>query len=673
MNAFTSLSLERGKLKSVEQYRKEGSRHKVTHISYAPIHGQRNFIRAFDARRYRVCNYGTNGALSGPFVYEGGAYKIYTYSYLPASMIDSVFEVGSDVQVNRVNLFYDNTANRLNTRTEILRTDGKKQTEVRLYPQDYAVGTSFIDAMVNKGLLALPVEEVSYLTDTVTSTTFIFSGHINTYLATSPHLKDKTYRLEAPENLTVGSFKFSNRNIGALPYQGVKTSFNADSRYNLTFSNSYDTYGNLVQVDQTDGPSMSVLWGYDGKLALASASNAKMSEIHYQGFEELTGGTSTDAHAGLRSRLLNGTAYSLPVMPALGNDRKYRLSFWYKQSSGSWTYFTQLYTNLPSSVSGYTLLDELRIHPEDAQLQTVGYATARGVITYEGDERGRIIRYGYDAMGRLSRLSDNERHVLENRQYHEIFTHNSEVPLYFNTTKSAAYQRNDCTGGRVGESYTYVVPAGKYYSTISQFDADQKAESELALNGQATANLYTACVFRNTMQQGIFYRTNCPSDHIAVPYVVIVPADSYSSLLSQVDANQQAWLEVQTQGAAVNNKGGCQLNQVTIIVENFVGELVPPKQLTLTLTNTSTLQTYSSGTLSENQSASFMVPPGSYSISYTFYGFRNSFTVRRYNPVNESLIQCLGSTQSTFANLNALAAGWTIRFSTSEAACPLPP
>ncbi|GGH27311.1 hypothetical protein GCM10011418_37190 [Sphingobacterium alkalisoli] len=670
MNAFTSLALERGKLKSVEQYHKNGTRHKVTRISYAPLHGQRNFIRAFDARRYWVCNYGASGALSGPIVYEGGAYKIYTYSYLPKMMTDSIFESGSDTQVNRVRLFYDNTANKLNTRTEIIRANGKKQTDLRLYPQDYASGTTFIDAMVSKGLLAFPVEEVSYLTDTITNTHEILRGDINTYLVDKPYLKDKTYRLEIPSDQALGSFKFSNRNIGLLPYQGTSTTYGEDGRYKLIFSNSYDSFGNLIQVDRTDGPPVSTLWGYNGKLMLASASNAKSSEVFYQGFEELVSGTSTEAHAGLRSGLLSGSGFSLPAMPTLGNGRKYRLSFWYKQGSSSWSYSTQLYSNLPATISGHTAIDEVRIHPEDAVMQTLGYATSRGVVTYQGDERGRVVRYAYDPMGRLARVSDNNRHVLEDRNYYSVFAHSDNVPVYFSTIKSASYQRNNCTGGRVGESYTYLVPAGKYYSMISQADADQKAQAEVVLNGQTAANLCMECVFRNTVKQQTFYRQYCPVGEIASPYVVTIPAGRYSSTVSQAEADQMAQLEVETKGAEVNLKGECVLNQVTFVIEHLVGVYDYPRQLVVTLTNSNTSQVYSSGILNMGQIKTMTLPPGIYNATYSVGGPIGSMRIHTKTLEGSVVEGCYG--YGVTVPVYSLA-GWTVTLSTKMESCPPPP
>lgn len=58
---------------------------------------------------------------------------------------------------------------------------------------------------------------------------------------------------------------------------------------------------------------------------------------------------------------------------------------------------------------------------------------------------------------------------------------------------SQDFTRDDCEPGYFGSTVTYIVPAYKYASPISQAEADQMAIDEIAANGQIFANTYGVC------------------------------------------------------------------------------------------------------------------------------------------------------------------------------------
>lgn len=74
-----------------------------------------------------------------------------------------------------------------------------------------------------------------------------------------------------------------------------------------------------------------------------------------------------------------------------------------------------------------------------------------------------------------------------------------------NKSDSALFYKNDCHGAFTGDKGVfYNVPPNKYFSTISQIDADQKAKDDIAKNGQNYANMYCNCIPR-------IFRTNSNS------------------------------------------------------------------------------------------------------------------------------------------------------------------
>jgi hypothetical protein len=67
-------------------------------------------------------------------------------------------------------------------------------------------------------------------------------------------------------------------------------------------------------------------------------------------------------------------------------------------------------------------------------------------------------------------------------------TYGSCIPVYYNTAQSQSFATASCPEGYLGGTVTYTVPAGRYYSTVSQAEADQMALDEIEANGQAYAN-----------------------------------------------------------------------------------------------------------------------------------------------------------------------------------------
>lgn len=65
--------------------------------------------------------------------------------------------------------------------------------------------------------------------------------------------------------------------------------------------------------------------------------------------------------------------------------------------------------------------------------------------------------------------------------------------LFSSIAKSGSFTRNNCTGGAVGSTVTYTVPAGRYTSATSQAAADALAQTDLNNNGQAYVNTNGTC------------------------------------------------------------------------------------------------------------------------------------------------------------------------------------
>lgn len=148
--------------------------------------------------------------------------------------------------------------------------------------------------------------------------------------------------------------------------------------------------------------------------------------------------------------------------------------------------------------------------------------------------------------------------------------------VYYNTSRSQVFTRNNCAAGYTGTPVTYSVPAGRYRSVISQADADAKAIAEINANGQNYANANGSCVFYNVAVSQSFTRNNCPAPQIGGTVTYTVPAKRYSSTISQADADAKAQADINANGQNYANVNGTCTNPgypyVKMSLTNYVDD-----------------------------------------------------------------------------------------------------
>lgn len=127
-----------------------------------------------------------------------------------------------------------------------------------------------------------------------------------------------------------------------------------------------------------------------------------------------------------------------------------------------------------------------------------------------------------------------------------------------NKQVSQFFYKNNCSTNQVGSKVEYTVNASRHFSSISQEDADAKAQADINKNGQNYANTYGKCadLFYNKAISSTFIRNDCPSNSVGSQVTYIVPAGKYTSAISQDDANEQAAEDVNLNGQAYANRTG---------------------------------------------------------------------------------------------------------------------
>ena len=126
---------------------------------------------------------------------------------------------------------------------------------------------------------------------------------------------------------------------------------------------------------------------------------------------------------------------------------------------------------------------------------------------------------------------------------------------FYNTPKSGVFVKNNCGTGS-GSAVTYNVSSGAYSSTISQADADNKAQNDVNVNGQNYANANGVCGFYNTQQSGDFIRNNCGIGYVGSTVTYIVLQGTYFSTVGQKNANLAALSDVNANGQNYANTNG---------------------------------------------------------------------------------------------------------------------
>lgn len=137
--------------------------------------------------------------------------------------------------------------------------------------------------------------------------------------------------------------------------------------------------------------------------------------------------------------------------------------------------------------------------------------------------------------------------------------------VYYNVKKTGSLQKNDCAVDLIGTEVTWEVPAFKYSSLISQADADAQAQAEIDANlTQAYANAQGSCVMQYYNTELVFTRQkdSCPANYTGEVLKLTVPANTYSSLISQADADNKAlaYAQLQLSQAVANATGKCITN-----------------------------------------------------------------------------------------------------------------
>ncbi|MEP6844561.1 MAG: hypothetical protein ABI861_01090 [Panacibacter sp.] len=375
---------------------------------------------------------------SAPFT---TAYKKNVYladEYYPQSgrvfqtfVYDTTYNTNGSTLISKTEIQYDTTLFLVKKIiTSYDRNRGLNLEKRFYYPQDYTI-SGVVGKLRDSGIITPVIATEQWITGDATPR--ILSGSINEpqQLSNKSIRPYKTYMLETNKPVagtTIGNFNPAQLNRNA-------TYFKQQVDYP-----SYDAKGNLVQVNNSvTGISVSTITDYGNLYKTAEVSNAAYADIAYTSFESDGNGnwtvnsttrTNAYAYSGKWSYTLsNGTV----VKSGLTTSKTYLVTVWARSGASinvngtsigsavtnynNWYLYSKTITGVTQvTVSGSGIVDELRLHPAEANMMTYTYEPNVGV-TSTVDANNTVLYNEYDNLNRLKVLRDRNYNVVQKYEY----------------------------------------------------------------------------------------------------------------------------------------------------------------------------------------------------------------------------------------------------------------
>lgn len=324
------------------------------------------------------------------------------------------------------------------------------------------------------------------------------------------------------------------------------------SKYKVVQQFGYDVSSNLTAIKDEGNRQVVNIYGYSDKYVIASVINADATadKLAYTSFEtsgvfggwvKTGGGSNNTTTAATGSSAYNFVA-GTQLSTTLNTAKAYTVSFWATTSGitvtggatliksaptmNGFTYYEYAIAQGTASlyVSGTGTVDEIRCYPKETRMRTVTYDPIIGK-TSECDENNRITYYEYDKLGRLKFIKDEKKNIVKMYEYNNI----------------SASKQNGCPG-----------------------------------------------IYYNRLISETFTRNNCGPGYIGGAVTYNVPANMYSSALSQQDADAQAEAYLLTNGQTYANTNAIctTLYYNTVQSQNFITASCQPGNVGGTVTYT---------------------------------------------------------------------------------------
>ena len=371
----------------------------------------------------------------------------------------------SNAKMTRAVFLYFNATHMQLSQQYMTNSVGKNIVSFFRYPIDYGYSGTLsgnalaMSEMNSKHIYNQPIEEVSLLVGGSPSTTLQTSAKLHTYkLNNGQIVKDAVYQLKYNANGGINQQSVSNYTYASIPNGQLVF----DSRYELENQfTRYDVNQNPVELKRQDNtyafrcPSNGDVW--------ASVKHANYDETAYSSFEH--GSVASDftnwnynsnnifsdatppplrgTFNGSKCYKFSGSGDIISNRALLNASQRFKLSFWGKggwvivTGNGTvnfapsafniplrtgpvrmgWTYYEGYFTGASLvQLAGTGMIDELRLYPVSAQMETFVYKQGVGVWS-KCNENNQNIFWDYDEFQRLRLVTDQDGYILNRNEY----------------------------------------------------------------------------------------------------------------------------------------------------------------------------------------------------------------------------------------------------------------
>ncbi|WP_315821513.1 hypothetical protein [Paraflavitalea speifideaquila] len=390
--------------------------------------------------------------------------------------VDSLYHPNGSIQVAEQTMQYDTSYNLVKVTTPYNKTRSLSLEKRLYYPYHYTLTSGAIKKMKDSSIISAQVSAESWIVGDA-NPRMLQAGITDYQQLPQGYIRPLTvYALQsnAPVAQSV---------IGAFnPASLVRNSTWLVAQQNFL---TYDTKGNLLESKNAlSGERSALVMDYANQFAIARVANTPYTDMAYTSFESdgtgnwTIGSTNRDYSSsvtGNRSYQLSGGAISKSGLTA---SRIYLVFLWAKAGASvsvngtgvgtalatqnGWNLYQASVTGATTiTISGTGLIDELRLHPREANMATTTYDPVLG-ITSAADANNTISYYAYDKIGRLQALRDKDLNILRKYEY-------GNNPIAINNNPDWQNQGTECQiplNGKVDRIEQDMNPYSDTYNTI---------------------------------------------------------------------------------------------------------------------------------------------------------------------------------------------------------------
>jgi len=409
-----------------------------------------NTTSNFQSRKLGKTSITYNGSpvtLTTPYTefYEASDYYPQSGMARPVKKIDSTYHSDNSLQILETDYTYDTNYNVTTIQQPFNQSLGLYLQRRFYFPYNYTL-TGAIGRLRDSGIIAAPVSEEDWITGDANPR--MVAAKISDFTQlTAGNVKPLTiYTLQSNAPVlqtTIGTFNPASlvRNSTYLvPQIGYIT---------------YDAHGNLLQTENLQsGQSNTIVMDYDNQFPIATVTNAANSDIAYTSFEsDGSGNWTIGSSARSNTNALTGKlSYNLSngniTKSGLQTGTTYFISVWGYSASISvngtamtnnvaqqngWTLYQTTVTGVSTvTISGSGIIDELRLHPSTANMETATFEPFIG-RTSSVDLNNTVSYYLYDSLNRLKVVKDKDLNVIKKYDYEDSTIIISVKPIWQNT------------------------------------------------------------------------------------------------------------------------------------------------------------------------------------------------------------------------------------------------